>query len=199
MPSSSHTEIYQNSHPELQPEQIIKDNYGWMLALANSIVGESSLGEDVVQEALIKAMSKLDSLEKSENIKAWLRRITVNHAINRLRKTKRLAEEPFDDHQPEFDDMSCRVEPKRGALASPEVLLSRQNTCEQIERAFESIPESYALVVRLRDVEGYDTKEVAELLEMSESNVKVRLHRARSALKKILEPVLKCEEVDYDQ
>jgi len=194
MPTSPHTAERQNSNLELQPEQIIKDNYGWMLALATRIVGDRSLGEDVVQEALIKAVSNLGNLEKAENIKAWLRRITVNNAINRHRKTKSLAEDSFNDHQPEFDNMNCRIEPKWGALATPEVLLSQKNTYTQIERAFESIPESHALIVKLRDVEGYDTKEVAELLEISESNVKVRLHRARSALKKILEPVLKGEE-----
>ena len=62
-----------------------------------------------------------------------------------------------------------------------------------IEEAFRLIPESHALIVKLRDVEGYDTKEVAEFLGISESNVKVRLHRARNALKKILEPTLKNE------
>ena len=56
------------------------------------------------------------------------------------------------------------------------------------------MPDSYRIVLQLRDIEGYDTGETAELLETSESNVKVRLHRARAALKKILEPVLRREE-----
>jgi len=181
----------------LQAEQIIKDNYSWMLALASRVVGDQSLGEDVVQEALIKAVSNLSDLREQKNIKSWLRRITVNLAINKVRQSSRLAEEPFDDHQPEFDRLSCRIEPKWGALASPEAILSRQNTLEQIEGAFASIPKSHALIVRLRDIEGFDTKEVAELLEMSESNVKVRLHRARSALKKLLEPILESEELSF--
>lgn len=54
-----------------------------------------------------------------------------------------------------------------------------------------ALPESYRIVLMLRDIEELDTREVADLLDLSEAAVKVRLHRARAALKKLLEPVLR--------
>lgn len=180
---------------KFSPEQFVKEHHNWMLALATSLVKEKGAAEDVVQEALIKALSNYQTFEHRSKVKTWLHRITVNQAINKLKKTKRLAEDSFDDQQPEFDAKGCRIEPKWGPLASPETLLSQKQNHQKIEQAFSAIPESHALIVKLRDIEGYDTKEVAKLLEISESNVKVRLHRARAALKKILEPMLNDDEV----
>lgn len=181
------------------PEKLVKDNYGWMLTLAQSIVGEQSLAEDVVQEALVNALSKLDTFEHRSTIHTWLRRIVVNQSISVLRKTRRLSEDPLDGYQPEFDASGgCRIEDKWVYPVTPETLLSQKNTHQEILHAFSLIPESHSLIVKLRDVEGYSTHEVAKFLGISESNVKVRLHRARSALKKILEPTLKNEGSNHD-
>ena len=166
-----------------------------MLSLASTVVGEKSLGEDIVQESLIKALSSIDRFQNRSSIKTWLHRITVNNAISQLRKMKRLSEESLNEHQPEFDSMACRNEAKWGPLRDPETMLAQRHTREKIEQAFHNLPESHALIVRLRDLMGYDTKEVADMLAISEVNVKVRLHRARSALKTILEPVLRNEEI----
>ena len=191
MPTSQHVNLYPS------PEHLIKEHYGWMLALANLILGDKSLAEDVVQESLIKALSNLQTFENRSSLKTWLRRITTNQSINKLRKVKQLAEDSFDDYPSDFDATGeCRLESKLSSLATPETLLAKKKTHQMIEEAFRLIPESHALIVKLRDVEGYDTKEVAEFLGISESNVKVRLHRARNALKKILEPTLKNEVLD---
>jgi RNA polymerase sigma-70 factor (ECF subfamily) len=152
------------------------------------------LAEDSVQEALIKALPAMQNFQHRSSLKTWLRRITINQTITVLRKQKRLSEKTLDEFQPEFDNMDCRIEQKWDSFPTPEKLLERNNIRDHIEQALNSLPRSYSIIVRLRDVEGYDTKEVAVLLGLSESNVKVRLHRARSALKKILEPVLRGEE-----
>ena len=197
MPPSTH--LKNNTDPTFLPEKFVKEHYRWMLALATRIMGEKSLAEDVVQEALIKALSNIHAIEKKSSINSWLRKTTINHAINLLRKTKRLAEETFDEFQPEYDATGgCRIEPKWAILSTPETLLSQKNTHEIIQQAFDLIPASHALIVKLRDIEGYDTKEVANFLNLSEANVKVRLHRARSALKKILEPLLKNQDTRYE-
>ncbi|MEM7357517.1 MAG: sigma-70 family RNA polymerase sigma factor [Pseudomonadota bacterium] len=175
-------------------EKLVRDNYGWMLVLARDIVGDHALAEDVVQEALINAVRGLDKFKQRSRLQTWLRRITINQAITKLRQLDRIAEEEFDEYQPEFDKLDCRIEAKWATLPTPERILEQQGTQALIEQAFAKLPESYRLVVRLRDIEGYDTREVAELLSVSENNVKVRLHRARAALKKLLEPVLRRED-----
>ena len=72
--------------------------------------------------------------------------------------------------------------------------MERDDLRRQVYETIGALPDSYRVVLQLRDIEEYDTREVAMLLEISESNVKVRLHRARAALKKLLEPVLRAEE-----
>jgi RNA polymerase sigma-70 factor (ECF subfamily) len=62
-----------------------------------------------------------------------------------------------------------------------------------VHRNISKLPDLFRIVLLLRDIEGYNTGEVAKLLDISESNVKVRLHRARAALKKLLEPILSGE------
>ena len=94
---------------------------------------------------------------------------------------------------PEFDQYDYRLEDRWSFLARVEDVQENQGRLDMLSKAFSSIPESYRIVLQLRDIEGYDTTEVAELLDISESNVKVRLHRARSALKKIIEPLLRGE------
>jgi RNA polymerase sigma-70 factor (ECF subfamily) len=72
-------------------------------------------------------------------------------------------------------------------------VIQKEDLRNTVNACIDSLPDSYRIVLQLRDIEGYDTREVAEQLEISEANVKVRLHRARAALKKRLEPILRGE------
>ena len=106
---------------------------------------------------------------------------------------KRLEEQPIDDLLPEYDRTACRIEPPGRGLESPEDIVAQGRMRDLIRRKIGELPESYRIVLMLRDIEEIETAEVAKMLEISESNVKVRLHRARSALKKLLEPLLRGE------
>jgi RNA polymerase sigma-70 factor (ECF subfamily) len=70
-------------------------------------------------------------------------------------------------------------------------IIESKNLQQQVRNSIDALPDNYRIVILLRDIEGYDTIEVADLIGVSASNVKVRLHRARAALKKLLEPVLR--------
>ena len=175
-------------------EQLVREHIGWMLSLAKrTLGGDQDAAEDAVQDAFISAFRSLDTLDNPESIKPWLHRITINASLMKLRKSKRMAEQPIDEFLPEFDQFDCLVEDRWSFLARLEDIQDNYDRIDMLNTAFLSIPESYRIVLQLRDIEGYDTLEVAELLDISESNVKVRLHRARSALKKMLEPLLRGE------
>jgi len=182
---------YLKNNGKFDEHELITNNYTWMLRLAQKIIGELGLAEDVVQESFISALAGLDKFEHKSNIETWLRRITINHSISKLRQLKRLAEDSVELFLPEFDELDCRVEQKWAKIPSPDEIMERKGVINQIEHGLRSLPKAYELIVRLRDIEGYSTQEVAEILNISESNVKVRLHRGRSALKKILEPILR--------
>ena len=104
-------------------EKLIRENYTWMLALAESMLGDRGLAENTVQEALIKALLAMQDFQHRSSLKTWLRRITINQTITALRKQKRLSEKTLDEYQPEFDDMDCRIEPKWDSFPTPETLL----------------------------------------------------------------------------
>jgi RNA polymerase sigma-70 factor (ECF subfamily) len=174
-------------------ERFVRDNIGRMRSVARRILRDEGLADDCVQEAFLNAFRKIGDFEGRASLKTWLHRITVNQALMKLRTLKRLAEQPIDDWLPAFDATSCRIEPPGGSPANPEEIVAQGRMRDLIRGKIDELPESYRIVLMLRDIEELDTAEVATMLEISESNVKVRLHRARSALKKLLEPLLRGE------
>ncbi|MEP5759016.1 MAG: sigma-70 family RNA polymerase sigma factor [Litoreibacter sp.] len=171
-----------------QLPQFVREHSDWMLAVAYRILLDRSLAEDVVQTAFSKIFAKLDTFEGRSKLRTWMHRIVTNEALMMLRKIKRRNEQSIDELLPVFDGGGCRVEFEQGDSSTPENLLSRRETHDQIRHAIMSLPEKYRIVLCLRDIEGLSTIEVGNALELSEANVKVRLHRARAALKKLLEP-----------
>lgn len=146
-----------------------------------------------MQEAFINAFRGLDNFEGRSSLKTWLHRITVNAALVRLRQLKRLAEQPMDQYLPEFDRYECRIESPWTYLASTEEIMQSDNLRALVHKKIGELNDSYRVILQLRDIEGYSTSEVAELIGISQSNVRIRLHRARSALKILLEPILRGE------
>lgn len=178
---------------ELLAEDIVRNNIGWMIGVAQRLLSDRALAEDAVQEAFISAFRGIDKFENRANLKTWLHRITINAALMKLRKIKRHAEKPIDDFLPEFDSYECRIEVPWNQLVSVEDILSREQDKTLVHSSINKLPDKYRNVLLLRDIEAYDTHDVAVLLGISESNVKVRLHRARAALKKLIEPLLRSE------
>ncbi|MGI9204903.1 MAG: RNA polymerase sigma factor, partial [Woeseiaceae bacterium] len=169
------------------------DNIDWMLALAERLLRDRALAEDAVQEAFVSAFRGMDKFEGRSSLKTWLHRVTVNASLTLLRKRNRQAEQPIDSLQPEFDRHDCRIEERWTHLTPLHDVLESELLRARVNEGIDELPDPYRIVLQLRDVEGYDTGEVADLLEISNANVKVRLHRARAALKKLLEPVLRGE------
>lgn len=179
----------------MSDEELVRANIGWMLALAERLLRDRGLAEDVVQESFVRAFEGLANFEGRSTLETWLHRITVNTALSKLRQVKRLAEQSINEHLPEFDRHDCRVELPWSHLASVEEIMESDDLRRRVYVAIDELPDAYRVVLQLRDIEEYDTSEVAALLDITETNVKVRLHRARAALKKLLEPVLRAEEL----
>lgn len=174
-------------------EQLVRENIAWMVALAESMLRDRGLAEDAVQEAFVNALQGLDKFEGRSSIRTWLHRITVNAAVTKLRQLKRLGEQPIDEFLPEFDRANCRIEAPWTYLTSVQEVVENAELRACVSDSIGNLPDSYRIVLQLRDIQGYATREVADMLRISEANVKVRLHRARAALKKLLEPILRGE------
>jgi len=176
---------------EISAETLVRNNIGWMISVAQRLLGDHALAEDAVQDAFMSAFRGLENFQNRATLKTWLHRITINAALMKLRKIKRRSEQSIDEFQPEFDAHECRIEAPWQHVESVEDILESEQLRTQVHAAINQLPDSYRIVLLLRDIEGYNTNEVAHMLDLSGSNVKIRLHRARSALKKLIEPILR--------
>jgi len=137
-----------------------------LFATAYSICKNAQDAEDAVQESFISYHYSTKEFESEEHIKAWLLRVVINKAKNYCRSLWRRINVPLDDYA--------------------ETL---QFECGEDRTLFETVmalPEKYRIVLHLYYFEDYPVKDIAQILSISESNVKVRLSRARAMLKEIL-------------
>ena len=144
---------------------------------------------DALQDALISASRRAGQYRGDAAVLTWLHRIVVNCCLMRLRSRKRKPTVPIDDLLPTFDETghhSRRVVPWSNK-AEDNVMAAE--TREQVRACMNRLPDHYRTVILLRDIEGYDTQETAELLGISRESAKIRLHRARQALRTLLEPL----------
>lgn len=173
-------------------EQFVRSNAGWMLSVAKRIVLDTAIAEDVVQDAFSNIFKNLEAFRGDAALKTWMHRIVVNQALMALRKQRRRNEQSIEELLPEFDGSGCRIdEPSMLShmAETPEALLLSSDRKQQVLSSIDRLPDSYRVILMLRDIEELSTAEVAELTGLSEANVKVRLHRARAALKKLLSPL----------
>ena len=158
--------------------------------VAHRILRDPAEAQDCLQDAFVSAFRSISGFEGRSSLKTWLHRIVVNHALMRSRSKRRKPESDLAELMPEFDEDHCRIEAPWLAPEPVEQLLQRQERREMVRSALDKLPESFRTVLVLRDIEGYDTEETAQLLESTPGAVKTRLHRARAALKRLLEPML---------
>ena len=167
-------------------EELVRTYGPRMLSVARRYLKSADDAEDAVQQAFLAAFTSLKSFESRSCIATWLHRILINVCLMQIRHRQRHPSDLMDDllTQSDFDD--CPVQPvcdwSQFALAS----LTQEETRAQVRTCLEMLPESYRLVVQLRDIEEFDTATVAGLLGISRALVKTRLHRARLALRNLL-------------
>jgi RNA polymerase sigma-70 factor, ECF subfamily len=169
--------------------ELVAANAGRLLATARRLVRDEGAAEDAVQKTFLSAFRAIESFSGNCRLSTWLHRIVVNHALMKLRSDRRRPEDTIDDLLPRFD-----ADGRRTASASPtpspgaESLLGRHETRLAVRAAIDRLPSSYRTVILLRDIEEWNTEETAAAMRTTPAAVKVRLHRARQALRALLEP-----------
>lgn len=168
-------------------ERLIRDQGPRLLSVARRFLRNEEDARDAVQEAFLSAFRSLASFERTSRFSTWLHRIAVNCCLMRLRTRRRKPEEPIDDLLPRFSADGHQAVPSRAWGESAEGLLERSETRAIVRAAIDRLPDSYREVLLMRDIEEISTTEAAGLLEISENAVKIRLHRARQALRGLLD------------
>ncbi|MCF8069902.1 MAG: sigma-70 family RNA polymerase sigma factor [Desulfobacterales bacterium] len=143
------------------------------------VCGEIRDAEEMVQDAFLNAYEHLDGFRKESTFKNWLFRIAINACMKKKRKTKSAPERELslDDFIPEDMDNIPDGLPEWATRPIDQLLTDELG--EIIKQGVLSLPEKYRLVFVLRDIEGFSSDDTGKILNISTSNVKVRLHRAR--------------------
>ncbi len=148
-----------------------------MYNIAYRITGNKPDAEDALQEAFAKAFRKIGSFKGDSTPGAWLKRIVINQCLSDLRKRKTHFE-PLDtekeNHQPAETDLS----------------IDEKVPIKKVKNAIESLPEGARIVFTLKAIEEYKFKEIAEMLNQSETNCKVQYHRSKKLLNAKLKGIL---------
>ncbi len=168
-------------------EELVRPYERLVYVTAISILRNQADAEEVAQEAVLKAFSRLSSFRAECKFSTWLVQITYNEARMRLRKDRRHLYESLDERpqEPEADYW-----PKDFAdwRPIPSELLENSEVREALQNAINSLSPTYREVVILRDIQDLSLKDVATILGVSEGAVKTRLHRARLLLRDALAP-----------
>jgi RNA polymerase sigma-70 factor, ECF subfamily len=160
---------------------------GRMLATARRFLNNEHDAQDAVQEAFASAFRALDKFNGEAMLSTWLHRIVVNAALVQLRSKRRRAEQPIENLLPRFDQDGAWIDEPVTWTDASQTILEQRDSRQMVRRCIARLPEIYRSVVLLRDIEELDTDETARSLAITPNTVKVRLHRARQALKRLIE------------
>lgn len=166
---------------DLAMYEVIMRRYNQRLyRIARAILHDDVEAEDVMQDAYVRAYTHLEQFAGRSAFSTWLSRIAVHEALTRLRSRNRHPQVSITEYDGEISmkTPTNSVDPEKSA--------STGQLREFLEEAVLKLPESYRTVVMLRDIEELSTAETAEALDLTEENVKIRLHRGHGMMRNLL-------------
>jgi RNA polymerase sigma-70 factor (ECF subfamily) len=184
---------------------LVDEHHDTMLRVASAMLSSRAVAEEVVQETWLAILDGLARFEGRSALRPWMFRILANRARTRaMREGRQMPFSSFGspssetDGEPSieadyFDDRGHWREPLERWAGNPERLVETGELVAHIERAMEELPERQRTVLLLRDVRGWTSEEVRNALDLSETNQRVLLHRARARVRSLLEPHLRAQ------
>lgn len=186
-------------------DELVKRHHSALIRMAMGYVADREIAEEVVQDTWMAVIQGLDRFEGRSSFRTWIFGIMIHKAKDRGVREKRHT--TFSDFETVDDDREEAVDPSRfhqsGEWAghwafppqpwdeqTPEKLLASQQAVNAMHRAIDALPPTLKTVLILRDVEGVEAKEVCEILTITETNLYVRLHRAREQVRQAVEAYL---------
>jgi RNA polymerase sigma-70 factor, ECF subfamily len=182
---------------------LVREHHASIVRMARVYVSNRATAEEVAQETWLAVLNGLDRFEGRSSLKTWIFRIVANIAKTRAQRDAR--SRPFSSLGDERDEPAVdadRFAPAGARWAGhwksyperwdtvPEERLVGKETLSCVESAIEQLPPTQREVITLRDMEGWSSEEVCSALELSETNQRVLLHRARSKVRQVLEAYL---------
>jgi RNA polymerase sigma-70 factor (ECF subfamily) len=172
-------------------EELVRRYSGRLLRAARRILMSEEDARDAVQDAFVAAFRAVGAFEASARLSTWLHRIVINASLMKLRTRRRKPEEEIEQYLPRFLEDGHQTPPSEPWTEPADAMLEREELRRLVRASIERLPESYRTVLVLRDLEELSTEETAEMLGASPNAVKIRLHRARQALRTLLDPYVR--------
>lgn len=154
-----------------------------------SVLHNHADAEEVVQEALLKALTHLDQLRSNDKFKPWLLLIAVNEARMRRRKDRQHLYESLEEQSMDTEDGEFMPRQFADWREIPSDILERKEIRSAVQSALDSLPDKYRQVFVLRDMQHLSVEETASVLGLTAQSVKTRSHRARLQMRERLAPV----------
>jgi RNA polymerase sigma-70 factor (ECF subfamily) len=169
---------------------LVANHHAGMLRLARSYVSSQAVAEEIVQDTWIGVLRGLDGFAGRSSFRTWLLRILVNRAVStgmRERRSVAVGDAGPAVDRSRFDASGAWMSPPQHWIEDSDDRLLALGLADQIHNALDALPARQREVVVLRDIDGLSGQEVCDVLEISEANQRVLLHRGRSHLRQALE------------
>ena len=172
-------------------EQLVRSDTPRLLAVARRILNNDDEAREAVHQGFVSAFQSRAQFAGAARPSTWLHRIVVNKALDRLRARQRRPEASIEDLLPRFLPDGHHTERFAAWTDAIDDRIDRKRLAATVREAIDRLPESFRLVLLLRDIEEMSTDEAAAALGITPNAVKLRLHRARMALRTLLAERLK--------
>lgn len=169
---------------------LVKRHNQRLFRIARTVLHDEAEAEDVVQDTYVRAFTGLDGFRGDASFATWLTRIALNEAYGRLRRRRPTIELAAIEAADGSEGGRIIMFPLSPPQAGPEAETGREQVRRMLERAVDTLPEPFRMVLILRDIEGLDTEATAALLSIRPETVKTRLFRARRLMRSELEKAL---------
>ena len=157
--------------------EVYERYYRAMYNTSVRIVKDTAEAEDIMQEAFLKAFSKINTLQEVSTFGAWLKRIVVNLSINSFNHKLKLNEVTYND------ELKNQADESEGIILEND---SKDEKVKKILKTLNSLKENYRVALTLYLIEGYDYEEIGEILNFSYANCRTTISRAKESLRKKL-------------
>ena len=172
---------------ELAVRVIVQRYNRRLFRVARGVVRDDTEAEDVVQDAYVRAFTKLESFRGEAAFSTWLTRIVLNEALGRLRRQPVTTELSEIETAPGANGGRVIMFPMSSMPPSPESEADRQRVRQVLEQAVDELPDPFRLVFILREIEGLSTNDTSAALSVRAETVKTRLYRARRLMRRAIE------------
>lgn len=169
--------------------ELVRDYAGRLLAVTRRILRNDADAEDALQETFVSAFKSIHAFDGRAALGTWLHRIAVNAALMRARRTTARRESSIEPLLPQFAGGLHSEPPPTWRDVTGDALVESE-TQAALYAALDRLPEEFRAVIVLKDIEGLESRAIAEALGVSDALVRQRLHRGRQALLKLMTPYM---------